>query len=377
MKPWFILIGLAVTITAVATVALPYIQDNSVDRGQLYLAPTKPAGPSSVVFVEGGLSYDFGVLPQQHKGSHTWIVKNTGAGPLELRGSSTTCSCTTSDLFVEEPDGRKVGKLVMIQPGESRSVGVSFDTKTWNDFHQSVTIATNDPEHPQIVLLVEGKVRPAISTYPADPSISFPAVSNEEPTMRRTFLYSSDKPDLKLIRLVSSNPALIGVESRPMTPEELAGLKIEKGYAIDTTVKPSANLGDFAEEVLVETDHPMKQEHRYKVRGTIIGPISVVPTKVTMRDATSSNGGTQDLTLWARGRTAVNFIVEKKPPGIDVAIEPIPTVAGLKGSKYKMTVKLVPGIESGQLRDEIHLKTDDPKVNELRVPVDILIQGAR
>ncbi len=373
MKSWLILIALAVGLTAVATIAVPYLSENSSVRGPSLPAPPKPSGPTPALVVEEDVVHKFGILPQETTGRHSWVFKNTGAGPLVLRGTSKTCSCTTAELFGAEGD-----KEVRIGPGESMPIEVTFQTKH-NDgsYRQSVTIGTNDPERPSIVLTVEGTIRPALTTFPSDPSMNFMMVSNDEPASRKIALWSAGRPDLKITRMASSNPALISVDSRPLTEEEIKGMKGEKGYAVEVTIKPSSNLGEFAEEVLVETDHPRMKELRFKVVGKISGPITATPEKVTLRGATSSNGGSEDVTLWARGRTSVNFVIEKKPPGFEVAIVPLAQPAGIKGSKYKMSVKLVPGTESGRIVDEIVLKTDDPKVVELRVPVDVLVQGAR
>ena len=373
MKSWIILIVLAVAITAAATVAVPFLSYDSSTRGPAFPAPPKPEGPAPVVVIEEDQVHQFGVLPQETMGRHSWVFKNTGAGDLELRGTSKTCSCTTAELFGPESD-----KEIKIKPGESLPIEVTFQTKH-NDgsYHQSVTVGTNDPDHPSIQLTVEGTVRPAIATVPSDPSINYQAVSNDEPFVRKIALYSADRPDLKLTRVVSSNPALLGVEARPLTAEEIQTIKAEKGYAIEVTLKPSTNLGEFAEEVLIETDHPKMTELRFKVVGKITGTITSSPERVTIRGATSSNGGSESLTLWARGRTSVNFKVEKTPPGMEVAIETLPQPAGAKGSKYKMSVKLIPGAESGRILDEVVLKTDDPKAVELRVPVDVLVQRAR
>lgn len=96
-----------------------------------------------------------------------------------------------------------------------------------------------------------------------------------------------------------------------------------------------------------------------------------------MSNATASGGGSQDITIWARSRSSVNFSVDKKPSGMNVSITPLPHNPGAKGSSYKMTVKLEPGAESGLISDEIVLKSDDPKASEIRVPVSVLIKGSR
>jgi hypothetical protein len=376
MKSWIILIFLAVLLTAAATVAVPFLSNNSSVKGPSFAAPPAADGPAPSLTIEEPLTYQFGIMAQLTEGKHPWVFKNTGAGVLEVRGVSASCSCTTSDLFDEK--NTKEGRMIKILPGESKEVFLKWNSKTFHDhYRQQVIVATNDPQKPEVILVVEGNIQPAISTLPPDVSINFAAVSNDGPMTRRFALFSADRPDLKITRLLCSNPTLIGVESRAMTADEAAQSHIQKGYLIEVTLKSSPKLGSFDEEILIETDHPLRSELRVPVKGKITGSITVLPERVTVQGATSSDGGTEVLTLWARGLTSVNFVVEKKPIGLEVTIEPGPRLAGLKGSRYKMTVKLVPGLEPGQITDEIVLKTDDPKASEVRVPVDILVQGSK
>jgi hypothetical protein len=377
MKSWIILIVLAVVLTAAATFALPFLSSES-SSAPSFPVPLKPDGPAPVVEVAEALIYDFGILPQQITGHHTWTFKNVGPGPLELRGVTSTCSCTTADLLTD----KKEGKEVILKPGESRPIVVSFETKTWEKFHQSVTVATNDPSRQTVILTITGTPKPAITTFPPSTGptgtdISFGVASNELETVRKVDLYSGDRPDFKILNATSTNPALIGVGSRPLTPEEAKVYKTEKGYSLDITLKPTSNLGAFAEEVLVETDHPHKSKLTIKVVGRVTGPITFVPERVIIRGATSSNGGTERLKIVARGRSSVNFTVTHKPKALDLSIEPIAQPEGAKGSLYWMIAKVIPGTESGRIVDEIILKTDDPSASEVKVPVDVIVQGAR
>src|SRR5262249_53861130 len=150
----------------------------------------------------------------------------------------------------------------------------------------------------------------------------------------------------------------------------------EKGYILEFTLKMVPHLGAFAEEVLVQTDHPKKKEVRIPVLGRLTGPITFTPDRVVLRDVTSLNGGGQDLTVWVRGRTTAQFEVISKPESLDVNFEMIPQPAGAKGSKYKMMVKVIPGSPAGKILGEIVLKTDHPQATEVKVPVDILVQGS-
>jgi hypothetical protein len=379
MKSWIILAGLAVGLTAAVTVAIPMLTPDSSSNELGFPAPVdaKGDGAAPVVTVDGDLTHKFGVMAQESDGKHSWVFKNSGAGPLELRSIRTDCSCTVIQLGKPETPTDKRPLMLTVPPGATETIDVQWNTrKVDGPYRKTATIGTNDPSHPEINLLVEGTVRPAISLLPGEGAINFQTVSNDESYKRLLGIYSGDRPDTKLTSVVSSNPAMIGVEMRPMTEGEAKSSKAEKGFIIEATLKMVPHLGSFAEEILIQTDHPLRKEVRIPVLGRLTGPITLTPERVVLRNVTSSNGGGQDLTIWVRGRTSAQFAVEKKPESLDVAFEPIPQPPGSKGSKYRMTIKVIPGTPGGKILDEIVLKTDHPQATEVKVPVDILVQGA-
>jgi Protein of unknown function (DUF1573) len=379
MKSWIILAALAVGLTAAVTVAIPLFTPDSSSSEPGFPAPVagKGDGPVPVVEVDGDLTHKFGVMAQDTDAKHSWVFKNSGAGPLELRNIRTDCSCTVIQLGKAETPSEKRPLSLSVPPGGTETIDVEWKTnKVDGPYRKTATIGTNDPSHPEINLLVEGTVRPAIILVPGEGAVNFQTVSNDESYKRLVGIYSGDLPDTKLTGVVSSNPAMIGVESRPMTADEAKQSKAEKGFILEVTLKMVPHLGSFAEEILIQTDHPLKKEVRIPVLGRLTGPITLTPDRVVLRDVTSSNGGGLDLTMWVRGRTSAQFAVEKKPESLDVAFEPIPQPAASKGSKYKMTIKVIPGTPSGKILGEIVLKTDHPQATEVKVPVDILVQGA-
>ncbi len=378
MKPWIILTVLAVALTAAITVAGTFISSESGPIGPEFPAPVRRSGPLPKLVLNEDNVFKLNDVSQETKGSHEWTIKNDGEGVLEIRGDSTSCSCTTSDLF--EGSDLKTGKLVMINPGESKQVKVNYNTKKFTgNYRQFIKVATNDPDKPVIDLVFQGTVKQALVTLPADPSVSFMNVGNDEPVLRRLIVSSPDHPETKITKMVCSNPELIDVQQVALTPEEAKQHKFDSGYWINITLKPSPNLGEFNEEIVVETDHPLRKSIplAIKVKGKIVGPVSVIPEKVQMFNATSSDGGSQDLTIWARNRSALNLTVASKPEGMDVSIVQQPSQPEIKGSHYKMTVTLAAGRDPGLVEGEILLKTDDPKASEIRVPVAVLIKGSR
>jgi hypothetical protein len=376
MKRWILLLVLAIGITAIVTVSVQFLPSDASTTGPEFPAPLKQEGPAPKLVIDEDTVYKFNVLAQETKGKHEWTFKNEGPGVLEVRGESVTCSCTTSDLF--DSKDLKAGKSMMIPPGESRQVTVNWDTKKFEGpYRQFVKVATNDPDRPSLDLVIQGTVKQPLITLPPDSSVSFLNVSNEEPSVRRVIVTSPDHPEMKITGTVSSNPELLGAEVSELPAEEAAKYKFEKAFQILVTLKHSPNLGDFNEQITVETDHPSKKFFVIKAKGKITGPISLIPDKVTMPNASSLSGGSQEMTIWSRNRSSVNFTVDKKPKGIEVAIAPLSVAPDGKASSYKMTVKLEPGQETGPLEDEIVLKTDDPKASEIHVPVSLLIKGSR
>jgi hypothetical protein len=145
-----IVVGYAGGLWEVAGTELPSLRDG---QARPTVAPATGELHSKAV-VENGETFDFGVMEQNTKKSHAFIFRNDGNLPLTLDKISTTCKCTLGN----------VGKGV-VQPGATTEVTLEWEAKTGDtEFTQSAKIKTNDPQRPEIQLVVTGKVRQAIFT---------------------------------------------------------------------------------------------------------------------------------------------------------------------------------------------------------------------
>lgn len=377
MKSWIILIAIALVLVVTVAVVGPLVTDRSAAAFPRPIpAPTSAEVKASPrVEVAEDLKHDFKVMAQENEGHHSWTFKNTGQGVLELTNEGSDCSCTNAKIgaMVEGSDGAKPS--LKVAPGAAETIELTWKTKQFRDaYRKSARIGTNDPRQPIVTLSVEGTVYPAITVEPVDGVISFGTVGNEGESTRKGAVYSMDHPEMKVTRIVDSNPSLLAVRTEPFEASGKDGEPI-KGTTLVFTLKPGDKLGEFNEEVLLETDHPQRKEVRFPVRGTITGPVAFFPgQRVIMHDATTDAGGSQNLTVWVRGRAAAQVAVVKAPPGLAVDFAPIEQ-PGLvaASSKFRMTVRVLPGTPAGQIRDEIVLKTDHPKAAEIRLPVDIIV----
>ena len=96
------------------------------------------------------MSYDFGDMPYE-KVEHAFIVKNTGAKPLEIKGVSTSCGCTKATIDSE-----------IIQPGKAANLHVSYDPKIMGDESGSILrviyVKSNDPRQPEVDVKITANV---------------------------------------------------------------------------------------------------------------------------------------------------------------------------------------------------------------------------
>ena len=176
---------------------------------------------------------------------------------------------------------------------------------------------------------------------------------------------------MKVTNVVTSKPNLIVAEARPLKPDEAKQLKVEAGYNITVEIKPGMPVGQFHEELIIETDHPKRSEIKTSIGGKVTGPISVVPPGLRLHEITSRDGASRDLAVMVRGGKPTHFEVAQSPDKIKVAVVPDDS-PGMKG-RYRLTITVPPGTPSGKIVGDIILKTDNPMATEIKVPVDIFV----
>jgi hypothetical protein len=356
-----LLVGATAFMTSDATIADPTPPPE--------VAPVV-TGPSAKLELSEPDTFEFGTLPQLSGGKHTWEIKNVGEVDLEITMGETTCSCTVAKL--KSPEGVPKPKLV-IKPRESTKIDVEWQTKTFHDdYRQGVTLTTNDPAHASVSVTVHGKVHPPVIVVPGQ-TIAFSSVSNEEIQQRRIAVYSMDRPETKLTKFKTSRPEWLVARSEPLTAKDCESLKVKAGSTVIVEIKPGMPLGRFQEEMVIETDHPLKSDLKITITGNMIGPISAIPDRVRMSNVSSGKGASLDVSLLVRGGAPTKFEVLSHPEKLDVKITPddTPTQHG----RYKMTVTVAPGTSAGPVKGEIVLKTDNPKASELIIPVTVLISN--
>ncbi len=123
-------------------------------------------------------------------------------------------------------------------------------------------------------------VFPAVMTIPPGNQVNFPNISNDLLDHKGYVgIYSKDRPDTKIVKITTSRPDDITVETAPFEPHEQKEMGITKGgFKLTVHAKSTLPLGTFREEIIVTTDHPKQPEVRIAVVGKVAGPINLIPT---------------------------------------------------------------------------------------------------
>jgi hypothetical protein len=96
--------------------------------------------------------FDFGSIGPSEMVRHDFIIANQGDAPLTIHRAYTTCGCTTAEFSSSViPPGKVVVMTLVLDAG--------FHDVSGQTVRRGVIVETNDPNHSQIEIWSQAKVR--------------------------------------------------------------------------------------------------------------------------------------------------------------------------------------------------------------------------
>jgi hypothetical protein len=199
----------------------------------------------------GKLAYDGEVIME------TFKFTNKGDATLEILGVQPSCGCTSA---IPSPS--------RLAPGESGRIDIKITTAAITagtmqktEFAKTITVLSNDPKHPSLILTINGNVAPEVSL--SQPNIWF---GNNPPGQEVTKeLIAEISPDrsLKIVG-ISSSDANVTVKLEPIADGN------GKKFRIIAVQKPITMPGMHAGEIILKTTSALNPLVRFTVRGMIV-----------------------------------------------------------------------------------------------------------
>lgn len=329
----------------------------------LELPTTGPFGKA----VANETKHDFGTVVHGTKGSHVFVIKNEGAGPLRVRTGKTSCSqCTVGGVSREDD----------ILPGETVDVTIQWEIKSPNEkFRQWAEVFTTDPENKRLELSIEGQVDRPLRLTPDGAWIVGDLLPDEPTTVRGT-LYSLILDEVTIDRFECSNPK-VAVTWEPATPETLAELKAKSGKQITVTVAADSPLGPLREAVRLVSPHNGETKIEFGLAGQKSGPIEFKGPKwnpesnfITLGEFPANQGAKAKLFLYVRdleGELEV-LSIEQKYNTAKLKFSPTGKPIG-KSKMYEVEIEIPPGRSAkhrAEDAEEVRIKLNHPKATEYR-----------
>ncbi|HEY6417437.1 MAG TPA: DUF1573 domain-containing protein [Candidatus Binataceae bacterium] len=300
-----------------------------------------PGSPQPKFIIENPL-YDFGSTLEGQLVSHTFKIKNTGSGSLEIRGVKTSCGCTAAS-----PTKNRLG------PGEESEITVDFDTH-FQKGHQvrTITAMTNDPDNPQAVMTMQGVVKQQVSATPDQ--LAFGDVRKGSEVTKQVVI--SD-----LVGTGNFSSGAITNSNSAIKVEQAKRTDGKPGLVLKVTVLKTMPVGTFDDNIKVLTN---RVPANISVFGAVVGDLNVDPAQVSFGIVPRGQDVVRILKLSNQGTHEIKVLgISSTNVAVTASAEPV-----TPGKEYKITVMLRRGTPDGQLRGQLAIKTDDPEQTTLSVP---------
>jgi hypothetical protein len=382
--------GLAAAVGAVVGGGVAALEAASRpwQAGDFQVATSTGTGPAPIAEVPETV-FAFGTVGVGGKGTHEFIIRNSGNAPLELNRGATSCTCTVSDF--EESEGGGGPKIV--PPGGSTKLKVQWRGKgSGGPFRQQASVFTNDPRRPQIAFEVEGTVVPTFSAVPPTVTLSKLAASQSEQAIVKVFTFGAEPPRVDSLAVEDDKTApFYSLASAPLDPAEVSATKgATGGFQITADIRPGLPIGPVRQTIKAVFHMPDEVTAEIPVEGSVTGDLALAGTAwdsshETLRLGTvSSRSGTQaSLFITVKGphREQVRPVVRQViPKGLEVVVGEGKPVGSGTVIRIPLSITIPPGsppanhLCSPQApAGKIVLDTGHPDSPELTIPVCVAI----
>ena len=223
------------------------------------------------VLIPGGTTHDFGTMQQGGKKNHSFVFKNIGGAPMELKVAGSSCRCTIGTL-----------KDSVLEPGEETAVELEWKaTGVLDQFSQTATIVTSDPDHRNVLLTVRGIVARTIIIEPS--VINLGDVPVGQGAKQSAFVFGYGEVPLEIKKVVWADERTVKNVDVQVVPIEVDSEKFPqharaKGAArIDLVLKNGMALGPISSRLVVDTNIENVTDVDVSVSGTVVGEIQFLP----------------------------------------------------------------------------------------------------
>ncbi len=291
------------------------------------------------------LVHDFGAVWVNDTLDHAFMIRNEGQAPLEIVKVKPACGCTATGKHPE-----------VIAPGDSGEFPFKLNTrKMHGKFSKTISIVTNDPDQPKIVLRLMGDVRHYIEVEPR--VANFSRVQEDSVATKTLNITNNTERPLELTIDKKLMPKCFDGELTELVPG--------KAFDLTITAHPPYVTGINRFPLKITTNLKEQPELAITCMATLPERLQVKPDKLALSSATK-NASTRKLWVTNNGGTPV-VVTEAVSDDERLGIEVKEVEAG---KRYQIVVTIPADYSPKSDKTAIVIKTDDSKTPEVVVPIN-------
>jgi hypothetical protein len=300
---------------------------------------------------------DFGVVTKGEVIKADFVIRNTGTAPLEITQVRPTCGCT-----VAKHDR-------VIAPGATGTIHAEVETASFSGPNsKAVLVFSNDPDNPQVNLVVKFDARAFVEVYPR-PLLSFNVLQGE-PATDKVVVATADGSPLRITGAdTGGGPFKVAYRELP-EKERIPSLKGQQ-WEVSVTVPADAPQGMLNQKITLKTSNPKAPEVSVSVSGIVRPIIQVVPGEINFGTIQATAPVGRNVVLISNRQDAKLELTSVEVDNKAFTAEVIPLTAG---QRYQVAVTLGAGAPKGTHRTTVRIATNDPARPRIEVPVLAVVQ---
>ncbi|MFA6565098.1 MAG: DUF1573 domain-containing protein [Verrucomicrobiia bacterium] len=265
---------------------------------------------------------DFGTVDQGTESVKVFIYRNKGNQTLRISDVTSTCGCT-----VAQPEPK------VLPPGAMGKLRVSFKSGSFSGpVSKSITVRSNDPSAPALVLGVKANVRTLFALE--EKVVKLGEIERGKPALREVTIKPLTSEMFQIQRVMPTHPELKG----DVLPADKNG---DRTMHLLISMDSNRNCGLFTYAVRLYIARPQAQAGAPKmleliipVTGTVVGAARVKPDSVFFGSVkqgerfksqklvlTSRNGKAVEVKSVDTGFEGLKAAVKALKPGMEYEIE--------------------------------------------------------
>ncbi len=329
----------------------------AAQKAQAPAAKKAAEGPQPAIQIAEKIK-DFGTVPKGEKIRAVFEVKNTGQAPLEISQVRPTCGCTVAEF------DRTVA------PGGTGKVVAEVDTSAFNGpISKAVLVFSNDPQAPQVNLVIKADVRSFVEVLPR-PLVIFQGVLQGEVATQKLTLVSTDGTDFKVLSVTpSGGPYKIAYRELP--EKERVPDHVGSQWELTVTVPADAPEGMLNHRLLVKTTAPKAPEVSINVTGAVRPVVQVIPAEINFGTVPGDAVIGRNVMINNNRQGTELKLTDVTVDNPNFTTEVLPLQAG---QRYQVGVTMKAGVPKGAQKALLKIATNDPARKLLEIPIQANVQ---